>query len=185
MDARERNPLPLRADDMARERHLGLKRYERGAQRAAWRARGDEEAASPLPCPWRAHASAPVEHRPARLLGLFAGDVYVVRFLHDAPEPTGVRILRGGIPWEAWAPRILAAWRDNLAAPGPFRPLRRLPPEWIEAATGASPSDQRAFLDRLRASGLLPAARTINAADTAGWFDWNEARGRLMDFGPA
>ena len=186
MNGRDPKPIPLRADDLARERHLGLKRYERGAQRAAWRVRGDEDAAAPLPCPWRASADAPsvpVEHRPARLLGLFAGDVCVVRFLHDAPEPTGVRILRGAIPWELWAPRILAAWRDGLPVPVPFRPARRLPPEWIEAALGASPADQRVFLDRLRAAGLLPPARAINAADTAGWFEWHEARGRLLDFG--
>lgn len=133
---------------------------------------------------------------------MFSGDLMVVRYLNvpglsglsGLPDPAagdpaaapgldlaGVRVVRGGVPWERWTPLILTAWRNGAPVPDPFRPLRRVPPQWLDQALAASPADQRAFLDKLRAAGLLPPLKPVTPEAVASWLRWDEMRARLVD----
>lgn len=178
----------LLTDSGDQDRHLSLKRFERGAQRAAWSKRAAEQSAPPLPCPWRASPDSPVLFRQAHVLALFAGDLALVRFpgLADpagrVDEGGGLRVLRGGIPWEQWCPVLLTAYRNATPVPEPFRPRLRLPPDWLEKAMRWSVADQRAFFEKLREGGALPPLRKITAEAVAPWLQWDELRARLMDF---
>jgi hypothetical protein len=173
-------PLP---DSWQRDQHLSLKRWERGAQRAAWKTRGAEFTAPPLPCFWRATVQDTPEFRQAHILALFSGDLALVRFAGGVPgDSGGLRVLRGGIPWERWSPVILEAWRNAGPVPEPFRLRRRLPPDWLDKALAWNPADQKAFLDKLREGGTLPPLQPIHAEAVAPWLRWDEMRGRLMDF---
>lgn len=169
------------------DRHASLKRWERGAQRAAWSQRASESLAPPLPCPWRERPADASTLRPARVLALFSGELGVVRFLHRVDDATGegteagIRVIRGGIPWEQWAAVILTAWRNAAPVPDPFRLRQRLPPQWLEQALAASPADQAAFLAKLREGGLLPPLRPVSPEAVASWLRWDEMRGRLID----
>lgn len=183
----------LLTDSWEQEQHAGLKRWERGAQRAAWAKRSAERAALPLPCPWRGAPSDPLVYHAAHVLAMFAADLMVVRFLNvpgaAAEDPSaapgldraGVRVVRGGVPWERWGTLILSAWRDGAPVSDPFRPLRRVPPQWLEQALAASPADQAAFIDRLRAAGFLSQLKTITPEAVASWLRWDEMRARLID----
>jgi hypothetical protein len=172
--------MPLLPDSWDRDQHLSLKRWERGAQRAAWRQRGVEQAAPPLPCPWReGSAASTVILRPAHVLALFAGDLTVARF---ADKMAGIRVLRGGIPWELWCPFLLNAYLRGAPVPEPFRPRLRLPSAWLEQAQGWNPAEQRALFDKLRAGGALPPLRAITEEAVAPWLRWDEVRTRLIDF---
>jgi hypothetical protein len=173
----------LLTDSWEQEQHYSLKRWERGAQRAAWSQRATESAAPPLPCPWRRYGDEPLALRPARVLALFASDLSVVRFLHtlETGAEAGVRVLRGGIPWDRWCPVILAAWRNAAPVPEPFRLRRRLPPQWLDEAVTWSPGDQTAFVAKLRASGLLSPLRPVSPEAVAPWLRWDEMRARLID----
>lgn len=202
----------LLTDSGDQERHFSLKRWERGAQRAAWAKRAAERATPPLPCPWRALPGEAITYLPAHLLALFRGDLAVVRFVHvpgrpaaehgtepgEAPmrrreagetgetadagvESAGIRVIRGGIPWERWSPLILAAWQNGAPVPDPFRLRRRLPPQWLEQALRAPPREQAAFLVALRAGGLLPPLKVVTPEAVATWLRWDEMRARLID----
>lgn len=74
----------LLTDSWEQDRHGSLKRWERGAQRAAWSRRAQDAGAAPWPCPWRATSEAadgaPIL-RPAHILALFTGELAVVRFV--------------------------------------------------------------------------------------------------------
>jgi hypothetical protein len=129
--------------------------------------------------------------RPARVLALFSGELSVVRFLHRTDDTAGenategyeagIRVIRGGIPWEQWAVVILAAWRNAAPVPDPFRLRQRLPPQWLDQACAASPTDQAAFLAKLRDSGFLSPLRPVTPESVASWLRWDEMRGRLID----
>lgn len=176
----------LLTDSWDQDRHQSLKRWERGAQRAAWSRRESEAAAPPLPCRWRAAPDGPVVVRPARVLALFAGDLAVVRFsasgAQEDESSAGVRVLRAGVPWERWTPAILNAWRAGGPVPAPFRPRRRVPTPWVERALEWAPADQKAFLDRLREGGLLPPLVPVGPEAVAPWLRWDEMRARFLDF---
>jgi len=175
---RDNRPLP---DFDASHRHQSLKRWERFEQRSALKRRARESAAPPLPCFWR-EASGAVITAPAQVLALFEGDLMLVRFTGPLEAEAGVRVLRGGIPWEQWAPFLLRAYRQSAAVPEAFRPRRRLPPDWLEKAETWSASDQRLFFERLRASGLLPPLQKIREELVAEWIRWDDVRGRFVDF---
>jgi hypothetical protein len=179
--------MPLLPDSWDRDQHLSLKRWERGAQRVAWKQRGAEQAAPPLPCPWRGPAAVAVTLRPAHVLALFTGDLTVVRFAGNAADErdgqnAGIRVLRGAIPWELWAPFLLNAYVRGAPVPEPFRPRLRLPPAWLEQALGWHAADQHALFDKLRAGGALPPLRPITEEAMAPWLRWDEVRTRLIDF---
>lgn len=173
----------LLTDSWEQDKHLGLKRWERGAQRAAWSKRETESAAPPLPCPWKAAPDSPMLLRQAHVLALFAGQIAIVRFAGNLQDAGGIRVLRGGLPWDQWCPVLLNAYKSGGPVPDPFRPRLRIPPQWLEQALGWSPVDQRAFLDKLRESGALPSLRPVSAEAVAPWLRWDEMRARLMDFG--
>ena len=138
-----------------------------------------------MPCPWRdpaAPASTPLVFGPAHVLALFEGDLTLVRFTGHLEAVAGVRVLRGGIPWEQWMPAILRAWQAGAAVPDPFRPCRRLPPQWLEQALGGSAGDQKTFFDRLRAGGILKPLAKISAEGVSPWLAWDEVRSRFLDF---
>jgi hypothetical protein len=183
----------LLTDSADQERHYSLKRWERGAQRAAWARRAAERSTPPLPCPWRAVPEDPLVELPAHVLALFRGDLVVVRFLtlpgrpaaEQGPdtgvESAGIRVIRGGIPWERWSPLILTAWKNNAPVPEPFRLRRRLPPQWLDQALAAPVADQAAFLAALRTGGFLPALKVVTPEAVAAWLRWDEMRARLID----
>jgi hypothetical protein len=179
-------PNRLVPDSWDQDKHQGLKRWERFAQRSAWKARGKETAAPPLPCRWQdsTPGSAPsVIMGPAHVLALFEGDLALVRFTGHLEATAGVRVLRGGIPWELWTPALLRAWLAGAPVPDPFRPRRRLPPQWLEQALGGSAADQKTFFDRLRAAGVLMPLAKISAEGVSPWLRWDEVRARFVDFG--
>jgi hypothetical protein len=173
----------LLTDSWDQDRHFSLKRWERGAQRAAWSQRSSESLSPPLPCPWRLTADDVVALRPAQVLAHFEGDLWVVRFSHtlESGAEAGVRVLRGGIPWDRWCPVILAAWANAAPVPEPFRLRRRLPPQWLEQAQTWSPGEQHAFLIKLRDAGLLAPLRPVSPDAVAPWLRWDEMRARLID----
>ncbi len=175
-------PKRIVPDSWDKEKHLRLKRADRAAQRAAWKRRGREESLTPMPCPWRETPETPVVFRPAKVLAHFAGDLWLVRFTGGLEERAGIRLLRGGIPWVEWGPHLLRAYAGGLPVPEPFRPLRRLPPDWLEKAASWGVSDQKAFFEELRKQGLLPAAREITPEGVEAWLRWDEVRPRFMDF---
>jgi hypothetical protein len=123
-----------------------------------------------------------VTFRAAHVLALFSGDVSLVRFAGDVRDAGGVRVLRGGIPWERWYPVLLNAYLNATPVPESFRPQLRLPPSWLQQALGWNHADQRAFFDKLRAGGALPPLRKISAEAVAPWLGWDELRARVMDF---
>lgn len=143
----------------------------------------------------------PLTLRPARVLALFRDELSVVRFLHRTGDASsgsggkgstgsevaadgyeaGIRVIRGGIPWEQWAAVILAAWRNAAPVPDPFRLRQRLPPQWLERASAAAPADQAAFLAKLRDGGFLPPLRPVTPEAVASWLRWDEMRARLID----
>jgi hypothetical protein len=183
-------PERLLPDSWDQDQHQSLKRWERFAQRTAWKARGKEALAPPLPCYWREPAhpfdpAAALEAGPAHLLALFAGDLALVRFTGHLESVAGVRVLRGGIPWAQWTPVILRAWIAGAAVPAPFRPRRRLPALWLEQALAAGPSDQKIFFDRLREAGILSPLVKISAEGVTPWLRWEDVRERFIDFAPA
>jgi hypothetical protein len=163
------------------EKHQSLKRKEREAQRAAWRRRGAEEEAPPLPCRWKAAPAAACELRPAFLLAMFAGDFALVRYLR-AEGDSGLRLLRAGVPWDSALAMILRAYVAGAPVPPPFRLRKRLPPAWAARAQKWPPPLQAAWFGRLREGGLLPALPKLDAAATAPWLPWEEVRGRFLDF---
>jgi len=185
----------LFTDSADRERHFSLKRWERGAQRAAWTKRAAERATPPLSCPWRAASEDAVTYRPAHLLALFRGELAVVRFVTVPGRPSaergdasgvesaGIRVIRGGIPWDSWSPLILTAWRNDAPVPDPFRLRRRLPPSWLDQALAATPADQAAFLAALRTGGFLSPLKVVTPEAVAPWLRWDEMRARLIDLG--
>lgn len=177
-----RTPRKILTDSWDQDRHLSMKRWERGAQRAAWKVRAVDHAAPPLPCLWRASAGATRELRAAHLLALFSGELALVRFADRARAADGIRLVRGGIPWEQWGPVILRAWLDGTPVPAPFRALRRLPSDWLEKAVEWNPAEQRAFFDKLREAGVLPPLHKVGAEALAPWLRWEDARAHLLDF---
>lgn len=179
-------PSRLVPDSWDQDQHQSLKRWERFAQRTAWKARGKEAAAPPLPVLWRdpADPAGPVTTGMAHLLALFQGDLALVRFTGPLESVAGVRVLRGGIPWEQWTPALLRAWLAGAAVPEPFRPRRRLPSPWLEQALAASLPDQKSFFDRLRAAGILSPLVKIGAEGVTPWLRWEDVRERFVDFAP-
>jgi hypothetical protein len=173
----------LLTDSWEQEQHASLKRFERGAQRAAWSRRASESHAPPLPCPWRESGSDPLTTRPAHVLALFDGDLAVVRFPHalEGGAEAGIRVLRGGLPWTDWSPVILAAWRNAAPVPEPFRLRRRLPPQWLDQAVEWTVADQHVFMTKLREGGLLMPLRPVTPEAVAPWLRWDEMRARLID----
>jgi len=189
----------LLTDSWEQERHSSLKRWERGAQRVAWTKRSAEHTALPLPCPWRELPDDPLSFFPAHVLALFSGDLAVVRFVQgpalfspdtadsnlvrEAPglDSSGVRVVRGGFPWERWCPVILKAYLNGAPVPEPFRLRHRLPPQWLEHAQGWSTDDQVAFMNKLRENGFLSPLRVVTPEAVAPWLRWDEMRARLID----
>jgi hypothetical protein len=175
-------PSRLLPDSWDQDKHQGLKRWERFAQRSALKERAREFSAPPLPCPWRASPQDPMMYGPAHVLALFEGDLTLVRFTGHL-EKEGVRVLRGALPWEQWTPLLLRAWKAGAAVPDPFRPRRRLPPQWLDQALGGSAADQKTFFDRLREAGVLRPLAKISAEGVSPWLRWDEVRSRFIDFG--
>jgi hypothetical protein len=180
-------PARLLPDSWDQDKHQSLKRWERATQRSAWKARAQERGAPPLPCPWRDpgrpyEVADPVSHGPAHVLALFEGGLALVRFAGHLESTAGVRVLRGALPWDQWTPIILRAWMAGAPVPDPFRPRRRLPPQWLEQALAGSEADQKAFFDRLREAGILKPLAKISAEGVAPWLAWDEVRARFVDF---
>ena len=178
-------PSPLVPDSWDQDKHQGLKRWERFAQRSAWKARSKEAVAPPLPCPWRdptSPATDPFILGPAHVLALFEGNLALVRFTGHLESIAGMRVLRGGIPWGQWTPMLLRALLAGAAVPDPFRPRRRLPSQWLEQALAANAADQKSFFDRLRAAGVLMPLAKISAEGVSPWLRWDDVRARFIDF---
>jgi hypothetical protein len=136
-----------------------------------------------LPCPWREFSDQPLVFRPAHILALFAGELTIVRFPHvlSSGAEAGIRVVRGGLPWEQWCPVVLTAWRHAAPVPEPFRLRRRLPPQWLDQAVLWSPADQQAFMTKLRDSGLMAPLSAVTPEAVAPWLRWDEMRARLID----
>jgi|GEM_PF-1639472 len=178
-------PSRLIPDSWDQDQHQKLKRWERHAQRTAWKARGKESAAPPLPVLWKSPVSPaddPGSIGPALILALFQGDLALVRFTGHLEAVAGVRVVRAGIPWDQWTPAILRAWLAGAAVPEPFRPRRRLPSLWLEQALAANAADQKAFFDRLREAGILAPLAKISAEGVSPWLRWEDVRDRFVDF---
>ena len=174
------NEKPFR-DSLALDRHQSLKRWERGAQRSSWKRRGKESEAPLLPCHWRSETAAAPSLRQAVLLALFEGDFALVRY-HETLELSGPRLLRGGIPWEIWHPWLLHAYQRGLRVPDPLKPLRRIPPTWIEEALGWSPAQQSRFFMKLRETGILPRFPKLDSTTISSWMRWEDVRASFLDF---
>lgn len=182
METGRGRPNRLVTDSWEQEKHQGIKRRDRHMQRSAWKKRGGEETVTPLPCPWRDSPGGGVTLQPARVLASFKGDLWLVRFIGTLEEHAGIRVLRGGIPWETWGIRLLRAYAGGLPVPEPFRLVRRLPPDWLEKALHWDAEGQRAFFGSLRENGFLLPLRTIGPEAVASWLSWDEVRARFIDF---
>jgi hypothetical protein len=117
------------------------------------------------------------------VLALFEGNLALVRFTGHLEAVAGVRVLRGALPWDQWCAAILRAWIAGAPVPDPFRPRRRLPPQWLERALAGSADDQRMFFERLRGAGVLRPLAKISAEGVSPWLRWDEVRARFVDFG--
>jgi hypothetical protein len=175
-------PQKLVPDSWDQDKHQGLKRWERFEQRTAWKTRGKESSAPPLPCLWRESGSSSVTTGAAHVLALFEGDLALVRFTGHLESIAGVRVLRAGILWDQCTPLLLRALLAGAPVPEPFRPRRRLPSPWLEQALAASAADQKDFFDRLRVAGILMPLAKISAEGVSPWLRWDEVRARFVDF---
>jgi hypothetical protein len=177
-------PLPnrLTPDSWDQDKHQSLKRWEKFAQKSAWKQRGKEREITPLPCPWRSSPSDPISFGPAHVHVFFEGGLMLVRFVGHLEATAGIRVLRGGIPWELWCPILLGAYQAGAPVPDPFRPRRRIPAPWIEQVLKATPDDQKSFFERLRLAGFLQPVFKISAEGVAPWLRWDEIRSRFLDF---
>lgn len=189
---------PILPDLPGLERHQSLKRWERMSQSKALRRRDEESDNPALPCPWKsmdkisadnktvdnksADNDVSVRYEPAQLLRLFTGGFYLVRFLRRNAGDSGLYVLREGIPWEQWFPRLLQNYLHGVAMPPPFQTRKRLPSLWIEKALRWPTALQAEWFDRLRAAGLLPPLLKMEPASVTPWLRWEEVKDRFLDF---
>jgi hypothetical protein len=168
---------------MMDEKHRALKRWERARQMASL-SREMEEAGPAAPCLVRG-SKGEIQSVSVFILEIFSQDLVCVKSILDTPlegAPALYWLVRGGIDWVGYLPRIVLHYRQGLKVPRPFRPIRKLGGELVARLEAVPPRELPKVFEHLRASGLLPAARPLSQETCPPCLAWDRMRSLFQDF---
>lgn len=122
---------------------------------------------------------------PVFIVEIFPKDLVCVKSCED-PAPAGVPgpfwLVRGGIEWSEYLPRVVVHYRLGHPVPPPFRPLRKLGGDLVshlEALPGKSLPE---VFEKMRGSGLLPQLQPLTQANCPSCLAWEQMRALFRDY---
>lgn len=174
--------------EMMDERHLAMKRWERARQRAVLERepvlRGPA-AICRVRNPVLGLAETAEREIPVFIVEIFAKDLVCVKACEEpAPveTPAPFWMVRGGISWTAYLPRIVGQYRLGLPVPPPFQPRRKLGGELIARLESLPAALLPEVFAKLREAGLLPTPRLLSQATCPSILAWDRMRSLFQDF---
>jgi hypothetical protein len=116
---------------------------------------------------------------------IFAKDLVCVKACED-PAPEGLPgpywLVRGGISWENYLPRIVGHYRLGLPVPLAFRPVRKLGGELLARLETLPREALPEVFAKMRARGLLPVLHVLSQATCPSCLAWDRMRALFQDF---
>ena len=150
---------------MRDERHMAMKRWERARQLATLERDPVLNGPAAL-C--RFPGGAEDIRIPVFIVEIFTQDLACVKVCEE-PAPSGLAgpfwLVRGGIQWEEYLPKVVDRYRQGAATPFPFRPLRKLGGELVARLAALPASALPEVFAALREAGLLPRLASLDAGE--------------------
>lgn len=172
-------------DPQQAERHQTLKNWEKREQRRALHA---DEIPGPLaPCRFRLPGNGAEIRVEAHLVQVFAEGFACLR---SAGGPAAAAegaaplywLVRDGLHWEEYLPRIVRCYRLGQPVPFGFRPLKKLSPDLVDHLALLTGPSLIPIFNRMREEGLLPKLRALSPETLPAPLVWASLRQGFQDF---
>lgn len=167
---------------MRDERHLALKRWERARQLAAL----ERDPVLSGPAALCRFPGETGEFRiPVFIVQIFPKDLACVKVCEDPPPPGMAGpfwLVRNGIQWEDYLPRIVDRYRYAASLPEPFRPRRKLAGDLVARLAALPGSALPEVFATLREAGLLPPLLPLTQSTCPACLPWDQLRSLFLDF---
>ncbi len=118
------------------------------------------------------------------LMNIFNGDICCV-FCNDPTIKFGANgfwLLRNGIDWECFLPKIVKCYQFNLDVPKDFYPKKKITNELLENMIRLNGSHLIQIFQKLRLSGILPPTINLTSNTCPEYFRWSNVRKFFQDF---
>jgi hypothetical protein len=165
------------------DRHRALKRWERARQWAALEK--EPELVGPAASCRFKRPTGGSDRIPVFIVEIFAKDLVCVKTCAepcppDAPGPFW--LVRDGIDWAEYLPRVIRHYRVGLPVPVPFRPLRKIGGELVSRLESLPTASLPEVFGKMREGGLLPRAQPLTQATCPSCLPWDRIRSLFQDF---
>lgn len=167
---------------MRDERHLALKRWERARQLAALER---EPALSGPAALCRTPGSGEDVRIPVFIVDIFAKDLACIKVCETPPPggPSGSYwLVRGGVQWDIYLPKIVDRYRSGTPVPAPFRPRRKLPGDLVDRLSALPGGSLPEVFACLREAGFLPRVQALTRETCPACLPWDQMRAYFLDF---
>ncbi len=137
-----------------------------------------------LSCNFRQPQTSRVIETNAYLIRLYQKNLTIVKLLDSnlSPESNGFVLIRGGIHWKFFLGELLKRYEKGQRVPPGFGPIKRLPPDLLNAALKLPASKWMDVFYNLRKSGFLPALMPLNKNTCPNEMNWNSIQKFFHDF---
>lgn len=167
---------------MRDDRHLALKRWEKARQLAAL----EREPMLSGPAALCRFLRKEMEVRiPVFIVDIFTKDLACVKLCEEPPaggSDPSYWLVRGGVQWEEYLPKVVDRYRQGASLPAPFRPRRKLAGDLVARLAALPGSALPAVFASLRDSGLLPTVRPLTRENCPACLPWEQLRAYFLDF---
>lgn len=122
---------------------------------------------------------------PVFIVDIFAKDLACVKVCEEPPPggpPGSYWLVRGGVQWDAYLPKIVERYRLGTPVPAPFRPRRKLPGDLVERLSALPGSVLPEVFASLRGAGLLPPMPDLTRESCPPCLPWDQLRAYFVDF---
>ncbi len=166
------------------DRHLALKRWERARQLAAL----EREPVLSGPAAMCRFPGAGAEAEvliPVFIVDLFAKDLACIKVCEEPPPGGSGKsywLVRGGVQWVEFLPKIVDRYRLGAPLPGPFRPRRKLAGDLVSRLSALPGSNLPEVFASLREAGLLPPLLPLTRGNCPPCLPWDQLRAYFLDF---
>lgn len=167
---------------MLDDRHLALKRWERARQLSAL----EREPVLSGPAAMCRFPGEGTEVRiPVFIVELFAKDLACVKVCEEPPPGGSAKsywLVRGGVQWVEYLPKIVDRYRQGAPLPSPFRPRRKLAGDLVARLAALPGSALPEVFASLREAGLLPPLLPLTRESCPACLPWDQLRAYFLDF---
>ncbi len=165
------------------EEHRRLKLWEKRRQREV---SADNDFPGPtVPCRLRLADKQEPQWIDVHLVKLFQEGLACVCGPESGPRvgtAGGYWMVRDGLDWETFLPRVLQCWQNGQSVPKQFQPLRKLGSPLLRGLLQLPTTRLSEAFERMRSGGLLPALPKLSQSTCPAQLDWRGIRLNFQDF---